>query len=142
MRLHSSQPALFALRLRIPAWARPGEVRVSVNGKRIPAPMQNGFLRLQRRWRNGDRIQLELELPVLLQPIDPDHPNTVAVVRGPLVLFAVGDKPSSISREQLLAAERRSDEADWRVEASSGVVLLRPFSSINGEPYRTYLNVD
>ena len=142
MRLHSSRPAPFALRLRVPAWASPGEVRISINGKRVSTPIRNGFVTLQRRWLNGDRIQLELDLPVRLQPIDPDHPNTVAIVRGPLVLFAVGGTPESVSRQQLLAAERRSEEAVWRVRTSSRVMLLRPFSSINDEPYRTYLNVD
>ena len=142
MRIHSSQPARFALRLRVPCWARPREVRISINGKRISAPIQHGFVRLQRRWLNGDRIQLELELPMRLQSIDPDHPNTVAVVRGPLVLFAVGGITASVSRQQLLAAERRSKEAAWRVTTSRGAMLLRPFSSIGDEPYRTYLNVD
>jgi DUF1680 family protein len=142
MRLLSSRPAPFTLRLRIPAWARPGEVRISVNGKRIPVRIENGFAKLQRRWLNGDRIELQLELPVRLQPIDLDHPNTVAMVRGPLVLFAVEGTPASVSRRQLLAAERRPEEAAWQVATSSGPMLFRPFLSINDEPYRTYLSVD
>jgi DUF1680 family protein len=142
MRLVSSRPAPFALLLRIPAWARPGEVRISINGKQISAPIQNGFARLQRRWHSGDRIELGLDLPVRLEPIDADHPNTVAVVRGPLVLFAVEGTSASLSRQQLLAAERRPGEAVWRVTTSSGAMLFRPFSAINDEPYRTYVNVD
>jgi len=142
MRLHLSQPASFVIRLRVPTWTRPGEVRIFINGMRISAPIQKGFVSLQRRWVNGDRIQLELELSMRLQSIDPDHPNTVAVVRGPLVLFAVDGAPDSVSRQQLLAAERRSKEAAWRVRTSRGAMLLRPFSSIDDEPYRTYLNVD
>jgi hypothetical protein len=141
MRLHASRPAPFALRLRIPAWARPREVRISINGKQVSPPVQNGFATLQRRWLNDDRIQLEFELPVRLEPIDPDHPNTVAMVRGPLVLFAVEPASASVSRQQLLAAERTSDDAAWRVKTSSGALLFRPFSSIHDESYRTYLNV-
>jgi hypothetical protein len=142
MHLHSSRPVRFALCLRIPAWARPGEVRISINGKRISTSIRNGFIRLQRRWLNGDHVQLELELRVRLQPIDPHHPNTVAMLRGPLVLFAVDWTPASVSRQQLLAAERQSEEAAWRVRTSSGVMLFRAFSSIEGEPYRTYLDLD
>jgi hypothetical protein len=141
MRLHASRPAPFALRLRIPAWARPREVRISINGKQVSPPVQNGFATLQRRWLNDDRIQLEFELPVRLEPIDPDHPNTVAMVRGPLVLFAVEPASAFVSRQQLLAAERTSDDAAWRVKTSSGALLFRPFSSIHDESYRTYLNV-
>ena len=142
MRLHSSRPAPFALRLRIPAWVTPRELRISINGQPIPAPVRNGFASLQRRWVDGDRVQLEFELSVRLEPIDQDHPNTVAVVRGPLVLFAVGGTPVSVSRRQLIAVERRSKTAAWRVRTSSGAILFRPFSSIDEEPYRTYLNVD
>ena len=142
MRLTSSRPAPFALRLRIPAWATSRDTRISINGKRLPAPIRNGFVRLQRRWLNGDRIELEFGLPVRLEPIDPDHPNAVAMVRGPLVMFAVDGTPASVSRQQLLAAERLPDAAAWRVMTSSGALLFRPFSSINDEPYRTYLNVD
>ena len=142
MRLRSSRPASFALRLRIPAWAMPGHVHISINGQRILAPVRNGFVSLQRRWVDGDRIQLEFELPVRLEPIDPDHPNTITVLRGPLVLFAIGETPLSVSRRQLVAIERRPETADWRVRTSSGIILFRPFSSINDEPYRTYLNVD
>jgi DUF1680 family protein len=142
MRLHSPRPAPFNLRLRVPAWASPGEVRISINAKRVSAPIRKGFVTLQRRWLDGDRIQLELDLPVRLEPIDPDHPNTVAIMRGPLVLFAVNDAPDSVPRQQLLAAERLSEESAWRVRTSSRVMLLRPFSSINDEPYQTYLTVD
>jgi len=142
MRLVSSRPARFALLLRIPAWARPGRARIFISGRQISAPIQNGFARLQRRWHSGDRIELGLDLPVRLEPIDADHPNTVAVVRGPLVLFAVEGTSASVSRQQLLAAERRPGETAWRVTTSSGAMLFRPFSAINDEPYRTYLNVD
>jgi hypothetical protein len=90
----------------------------------------------------GDRIELGLDLPVRLEPIDAEHPNTVAVVRGPLVLFAVEGTSASVSRQQLLAAERRPGEAAWRVTTSSGAMLFRSFSAINDEPYRTYMDVD
>jgi DUF1680 family protein len=141
MRLTSSRPAPFTLRLRIPAWARSGEVRLSINGKRMTATFRNGFAALQRRWLDGDRVQLEFELPVRLEPVEPEHPNTVAVLRGPLVLFAVDGAPAGVSREQLLAAERLPEGAAWRVRTSSGPMLFRPFAAIDDEPYRTYVKV-
>ncbi|HVW87782.1 MAG TPA: beta-L-arabinofuranosidase domain-containing protein [Bryobacteraceae bacterium] len=141
LRLTASRPAPFTLRLRIPGWASPGEVRISVNGKRISAPIRNGFASLQRRWLDGDRVQLEFGLRTRLEPIDPDHPNVAALMRGPLVLFAVGTTPTSVSRQQLLAAERLPDGVVWRVRTSSGDMSFRPFTSIGEETYRTYLNI-
>ncbi len=137
MRIHSSRPARFALRLRIPGWAI--GVRISVNAARVSPPIRNGFVTIQRTWRTGDRIQLDLELPVRLEPVDPDHPNTVAMVRGPLVLFAIGDVHGPISRERMLAPERVPNAAVWRVKTDTAHLLFRPFASIDDEPYRTYV---
>ena len=39
-----------------------------------------------------------------LEPIDPEHPETVALMRGPLVLFAVTEQAPKVTGQQLLAA--------------------------------------
>ncbi|HTX37174.1 MAG TPA: beta-L-arabinofuranosidase domain-containing protein [Bryobacteraceae bacterium] len=140
MRLRSSRPAPFALRLRIPGWTTPGAVRLSVNGEPVPARAQSGFVTLQRTWRDGDRLQLDFDLPLRLEPIDPDHPDTVALLRGPLVLFAMDTAPAALSRRQLLAAERMPDGA-WQVQTSTSVLRFQPFVLIGDQPYRTYLKV-
>ncbi len=106
MTLRASRPSDFALRLRIPAWAA-GEGSapvIRVNGAAVSAPVKTGFATLRRRWKDGDRIELELPLPLRLEPIDPEHPETVALMRGPLVLFAITDSAPRVTRERLLAA--------------------------------------
>lgn len=137
MQLRASRPAAFSLRLRVPAWAKPA---ISINREPIATTIDHGFVSLPRQWRDGDRLELGFNLPLRLEPVDPEHPNTVALVRGPLVLFALGDIPAAVSRRHLLAAESRPD-ASWRVQTASGAVQFRPFPSINEELYRTYLNV-
>ena len=58
---------------------------------RRPEPGQ--FAKLERTWMNGDRIEIEFDMPTVLEPVDPQHPNLMATVHGPLTLFAVGDIP-------------------------------------------------
>ena len=71
---------------------------LSVNGKRVSEAATPGtFAAVRRTWKDGDRVELELPMPLRLQPVDANHPKLVALMRGPLVLFAVAD-PSPPSR--------------------------------------------
>jgi len=139
--LGMSQPLEFALRLRIPAWAdRPS---ISVNGKRIATPVKPGtFASLKQKWRSGDRIELELPRQLALKAVDEEHPNLVALVYGPLVLFAVTTETPQFTRRQLLSAERSGPEsAEWRVDASGRSVRFLPWWVIKYERYSTYLSL-
>ena len=64
MRLAASRPAPFALRPPMPAGVKPEKVLISIKADRISPPVRNGFVGVQRQWRNNDRIQLEFRLPV------------------------------------------------------------------------------
>ena len=71
-----------------------------------------------------------------LTPIPAD---TVALMRGPLVLFALASAPHVVTKSQLLAARQSPERNDeWLVQTDSGTVRFRPFTSINDEPYLTY----
>jgi len=137
LHLRASRPSRLALRLRIPAWSLPAEPLIRINGERAVAPIRNGFVNLQRVWKDGDRIDLEIGLPLRLEAIDANHPETVALVRGPLVLFAMTEAPPNLTKQQLLSAVRIPQQPTWR----AGPLLFRPFYSISDEPYSTYLKV-
>jgi hypothetical protein len=92
---------------------------------------------LERKWQDGDRVELELALPLRLEAINSKHPDTVALVRGPLVLFAMGENQAKVTREQLLGAKRIAEESTW----AAGDVRFKPFVAIEGEKYNTYLSV-
>jgi len=135
--LKTSKRVEFAVNLRIPAWAEGSSV--SVNGKREPASAAS-FARVQRKWKNGDRIELELPLTARLEAIDGEHPETVALLVGPVVLFAVTDAQPAVTRAQLLAA-RKNGTQSWQVEMADGAMKMLPFTAISDEQYSTYLRV-
>jgi hypothetical protein len=81
-----------------------------------------------------------LPLHFWLEPVDAQHPNLIALVRGPLVLFALGAIPPAVTRAQLLRARRNPQRQDeWLVHTDSDVLHLRPFTAIDDESYTTYL---
>ncbi|MDQ2774068.1 MAG: glycoside hydrolase family 127 protein [Acidobacteriota bacterium] len=141
MQLRAPRSSNFALRLRIPAWSAQVEPLIRINGHRVSARINTGFATLQRTWKDGDRIELELALPVRLEAIDPAHSDTVAVVRGPLVLSAISDNVPTVTRQQLLSLTRLPDQRTWRADTASGPLPFRPFFAIDDERYSTYLNV-
>ena len=141
--LTSSQPTELTLNFRIPAWAE--EASVSVNGTRqkgLAVPGQ--FAAIRREWKTGDRVDLELPLKMRLETIDARHTDTVALLRGPLVLMAVKQEQESpapkITREQLLAAQRMS-ERQWQARSENGPVTMLPFTSLGDLPYSMYVKV-
>jgi DUF1680 family protein len=143
MELQLAKPETFTTYVRIPGWTTPKTV-VSVNGSKISQDVVPGrFLAIQRTWKDGDRIEVEFDMPMALEPIDTKTPGTVALLTGPTVLFAVNNPPDSITRKQLLAAAPLSQtSSDWIVKTDTRPVTMRPFSAIMNEEYRLYLQVN
>lgn len=137
-----ARPETFTVYLRVPAWADAKSL-VSVNGMRVDIEVVPGkFLALRRTWKMGDRVEYEIGMPLRLEAVDQQNPNTVALVRGPLALLAVGNIPAKITRTQLLAATVASQSSeDWLVKSDAENFTLRPFASIGDEAYRLYHNL-
>ena len=77
----------FTVRLRIPAWCRTASV--AVNGKSVEAkPGRDGYLKLNRTWKPGDKIELNLKQDAQLIIGDHKNQDRVALLYGPLVLAA------------------------------------------------------
>lgn len=150
--VNPSSPAEFSVYLRIPAWAR--EAALSVNGMRGSRQVEPGaFAEMRRTWKTGDRIELELPFTTRLEAVDAQHPDTVAVVSGPLVLMALrGGEQNSVvetqvvqpqTRASLLAAAQTGPRAHaWTAGSGPGRVELRAFPDIRDEAYTTYLKVE
>jgi hypothetical protein len=135
----TSQARDFAINFRIPAWA--AGASISVNGRRVQAPATPGsFAALHRSWNTGDRVELELPMTRRLEAVDSRHPQTVALVLGPLVLFAVTDTQPVLTRADLLAASR-VDQRSWQVKTGGAPIKMLPFTDIGDVQYSTYLRV-
>jgi hypothetical protein len=134
-----ARPESFTVNIRIPGWAGP-KTTVAVNGSRIQSDVTPGkFLAVQRTWKDGDRIEMEMEMPITVEAVDSKNPNTVALLRGPIALFGVGNMPERITRQQMLAATAFAQSSDdWIVKTDTSSLTVRPFATIMNEDYRLY----
>lgn len=84
--INPSSPVSFDLKMRIPGWCK--SFRASVNDEMLPAVDTDGYLKIQREWRRGDKVTLWLDMPAELVAADPrvkENTGKGAVQRGPLV---------------------------------------------------------
>jgi len=87
VRMSSSQE--FAISLRIPKWAAQG-VKIAVNGKDQDVDIRPGrFASVRRSWADQDRIEIRFAMPLRTLPINAQHPNVVALMRGPLMYVSL-----------------------------------------------------
>ncbi len=141
IQVSGSQAKDYTIYVRIPGWATPDPV-LSVNGARIAETVHPGtFAAVRRTWKDGDRVELELPMPLRLETVDANHPNLVALMQGPLVLFAVADSQPSFDRNALLQAQpAKNAMGDWLATSADGSsVTMRPFMNIDKESYSTYV---
>jgi hypothetical protein len=137
-RVTAARPEMFALHLRIPAWA--DGARVAVNGKAMPLEVTKGFAVLRQTWKSGDVVELELPSKLRVEAIDAAHPEVVALMNGPLVLFAKTESQPALTRKQVLGA-RRNGGSEWMIDTGLGRVQMVPFTEVGDAAYTTYLKL-
>ena len=142
--VETSRPVHFVLCLRVPAWAAAGAA-LRLNGRPEPLVLRRGFASLEQTWRTGDLIELSLPMSLRLEPLPANgvpHPEIVALLHGPLVLFPLREAGEggtiSLSPEALLSAERTGPR-EWIVRAGGGVRQFVPFTEIGYRSYSTYV---
>ena len=132
----------FTLNVRIPGWARNEPVAsdlycyadnlkptaaIAVNGKAVKLKMVKGYAQISRKWRSGDVVMLNLEMPSRRMVA---HPNVkaaagcVAVERGPLVYCAEGaDNGGKVLGRTLSGKSAFTTQA--RPDLLGGIVTIR-----------------
>lgn len=81
--LRPSGAARFPVFLRVPAWA--GKFTASIKDQQL-AGAAGQYLRIDRTWRAGDTIQIDMPMTVRVTPGGQSYPDYVAFERGPQVL--------------------------------------------------------
>ncbi|WP_363303824.1 glycoside hydrolase family 127 protein [uncultured Sphingomonas sp.] len=79
------QVGAFAIALRVPGWST--SAAIAVNGQPVEAERAAGYAVVRRRWQEGDIVTMTLPMDLRMESTS-DDPDTIAILRGPLVLAA------------------------------------------------------
>jgi DUF1680 family protein len=119
----------FALALRVPRWTRSFTATV---GKQKLKGTPGEYLKIEREWKNGDTVEIAIDMSVQVLPGGKSYPGAVAIQRGPQVLAAetsLNAETISISKDAV-EIQKVAKPAEWtgsQVYALDGVTLV-PFA--------------
>ncbi|NKB68900.1 MAG: hypothetical protein GKR89_17680 [Candidatus Latescibacteria bacterium] len=143
------------LQLRIPYWS--ARTRVKVNGEAVKGVKAGTYLRLERRWKKGDTIDLELDMRPHFWRGEKECRGQTSIFRGPVLLtydrrfneMDPDEVPPLALKGMRLRPFDRADEPPTivvveGVGSDGRKVRLCDFASAGegGSPYRTWLQVE
>lgn len=85
--VQSNGSAAFDLRLRVPDWTK-GAPTVKVNGTVQNVTVSNGYISLNRTWKNNDKVELTLPMGIASYTLPDNAGVTYGFKYGPIVLAA------------------------------------------------------
>ncbi len=120
------QSFAFDLHLRIPGWCR-SDPAISINGEKIAAKPDKGYLTISRAWKTGDVVELSLAMPVERIYADPNvkaDAGRVAIQRGPVVYCLEGVDNRGQVRNLVLPRDAKLT-ATFEKDLLQGVAVVR-----------------
>ncbi len=132
----------FAMHLRIPGWAQgeavPGDLfvfedksktdfTVSLNGKPVVYKLENGYAIIERDWKKGDVIELNLPMDVkriVSRPEVKQDVERVAIQRGPLV-YCVEGVDNNNQAWNLILPENTAFKTSFQKDLLEGVTTIQ-----------------
>lgn len=133
LRLTLAKPARFSLSLRIPAWT--SGAKVFVNGVSI-ATAPGNFATITREWTTGDTVNVTLPQSIWTLPIDDKHPDTIAVMKGP-VMYAAAKGVTASHTIVPPTFKRLPETPDGAARENNGAMFI-PYYLVQAEACDTY----
>ena len=132
------------------------KVVVRVNGRKVRSEVVNGFIPVRRGWKAGDRVELEIPMPVRYsvadERVEADRGRT-CITRGPLVFCAEEpDNKEQVSSYVVDKIGQQGEVAPFTdgnmkgiptitIDASNSPLKLIPYYSWNNRGDGTAMNV-
>ncbi|WP_200977601.1 glycoside hydrolase family 127 protein [Echinicola sp. 20G] len=153
--INTSKNVQFPIMVRKPNWAEASGTQIKINGKPSQAKLEeNGYYKLEKKWRDGDQISLEFPMTLYAREM-PDNTNRKAYFYGPVLLSGVfgNTEPDPIKGiPALVSADQSPNKLIVKNDESPLVfnthnvgipndVKLIPFYQTKEEYYTVYLDV-
>jgi DUF1680 family protein len=132
----------FALKVRIPGWAQntpvPSDLykymnessetaTLKLNGKPVALAIEKGYVTLDRTWKKGDTIELNLPMPIRRvtahEKVEADR-NRVAIERGPIVFCAEWPDNNGKTHGLILPDDSRLT-SEFRQDMFGGIEVIK-----------------
>lgn len=139
----TKSPVKTQMRMRIPEWCR--SYTLAVNGTAVNAPVEKGYAVIERKWKDGDKIELVLDMPVEVVAADPrvkENEGRRALQRGPLV-YCLEEADNKVDYDQLKISEDASFSTEFKPDFLRGVVTITAQTgsqTLNYIPYYSWDN--
>ncbi len=118
----------FALSTRIPGWSENASATLNGAAVDIASLSRDGYLTLDREWRDGDTLVLDIPLRprvIYAHPEIRQDAGRVALMRGPIVYcLESADNPFSLNRVRV-PVDPAAYTADFRPDLLGGVTVLK-----------------
>ena len=136
IRVEKAQAQLATLRVRIPAWADRTSIRV--NGEAIDAGFVPGaYCELRRAWADGDVVELDLPMDVVLIEAHPRVEaarNRVAIMRGPVVYcLESADLAEGVDIDDVRVPRHAKWAARYASNLLAGVTVLETTAMVRSD---------
>lgn len=120
--------ASFPVKLRIPGWETAGNYTVKVNEQDVDKTLDKGYVTINRIWKAGDKITLNL--PMDIQRIKADSRVTVdegriAFQRGPLVYCLEGTENNNIDVNNYVIKKDVKLTSEYKTDLLNGVTVIK-----------------
>ena len=125
IRVENQEDTAFTLALRIPGWCQ--SYVLKVNGLEEKGNLEKGYVLLERTWKNGDEIALEMDMPVQLVEADPrvrEDIGKVAVTRGPVV-YCLEEVDNGDQLQEVYLKEEPEFKTKYEPDLLKGVVTIQ-----------------
>ena len=138
----TEQATRFVLHLRIPGWARnepiagdlyeflegdTESIRLAVNGEERQVVPENGYVRIDRLWEGGDRVEMVLPMPIrrlIANEAVTFDDGRVALQRGPLVFCLEGPDQPAGHVFNLVLPDETPLSSYYRDDLLNGVMMV------------------
>jgi uncharacterized protein len=123
--ISTEAPCDQTLAFRVPGWA--GKISFSINGQTQNVEVKAGYLSLRRVWNNGDRIDLNFEMPVRQKfarfEVEADR-GRMALSRGPLV-YCIEQADNGPGLDRYVLPAESAFQAVEAADLMGGITILK-----------------